>query len=218
MSILLPPSLFDLNTMDQLAAAVAEPGYGVFPNLLSSEVQQELIELIEAKEAADKFVPAGVGAGHGLKVRPEIRSDSIIWLDPDNPEPIAETWTEGMQSLCQHFRSQLYLSVWTYEGHLARYPAEGFYKAHLDRHAQTLSREISIIAYLNNDWQQTDGGQLRIYTDKEQGIAGPSLDVLPQAGTVVVFRSADFWHEVLPSKRPRLSVTGWLRGREELPI
>ena len=123
-----------------------------------------------------------------------------------------------MNSLCEHFRSQLYLSVWTYEGHLARYPAEGFYKAHLDRHAKTLNREISIIAYLNNDWQETDGGQLRIYTNKEQGMDGPSLDVLPQAGTVVIFRSADFWHEVLPSKRPRLSVTGWLRGREELPI
>jgi hypothetical protein len=30
----------------------------------------------------------------------------------------------------------------------------------------------------------------------------------------VIIRSADFWHEVRTSKRPRLSLTGWLRGRE----
>ena len=64
----------------------------------------------------------------------------------------------------------------------------------------------------------TDGGQLRLYTDPAKGAAGPFLDVFPQAGTVVIFRSADFWHEVMPSARVRLSLTGWLRGREELPI
>ena len=207
-----PPLNFD--SMDLLIEAIAEPGYGVFPNLLSLETQRSLTEMMATNESKDTFVKATVGKGEGGQVRPEIRSDSIFWLDTENPDPISKNWIEGMNTLCERFRSQLFLPVSSYEGHLARYPATGFYKAHLDRHAKTLAREISIIVYLNQDWTSDDGGHLRIYTDSEQGIKGPFIDVLPEAGTVVIFRSALFWHEVLPSKRPRLSLTGWLRGRE----
>ncbi len=169
---------------------------------------------MDDKLAADKLVRAGVGAGHETQVRSEIRSDSIIWLDRSDPTPIVETWLNGMNDLNEHFRRYLFLSVWSYEGHLAHYPGGGFYKAHLDRHSQTQARQLSIITYLNNDWEESDGGQLRLYTDQELGVKGPFIDVLPKAGTVVIFRSGDFWHEVLPSKRDRMSLTGWLRGRD----
>lgn len=203
--------------MDHLTAAVAEPGYGVFPNLLSPEIQHDLIQLMTNKLAAESMVRAGVGAGQDKQVRSEIRSDSIFWLEPDDSDATASSWIKAMASLCEYFRSQLFLPLCSYEGHLARYPASGFYKPHLDRHSKTQTRQISIIAYLNEDWVESDGGQLRLYTDIELGVLGPFIDVIPQAGTVVIFRSADFWHEVMPSNRPRLSLTGWLRGREELP-
>jgi Rps23 Pro-64 3,4-dihydroxylase Tpa1-like proline 4-hydroxylase len=48
----------------------------------------------------------------------------------------------------------------------------------------------------------------------------PRKNKQPQLGQALyrfILRSAGFWHEVMPSKRPRLSLTGWLRGREELP-
>ena len=38
-------------------------------------------------------------------------------------------------------------------------------------------------------------------------------DVLPEGGTLVCFLSQRFWHEVLPARRERLSLTGWFRGR-----
>ncbi len=99
----------------------------------------------------------------------------------------------------------------SYEGHLARYPVGGFYKPHLDQHHGSPTRQISIIAYLNTDWQPGDGGELRLYTSPTEGIHGPFIDFAPTAGTIIAFRSADFWHEVLPAKAPRLSLTGWLR-------
>ncbi|MDB9741954.1 2OG-Fe(II) oxygenase [Akkermansiaceae bacterium] len=214
----LPPTsdnpLFDKATMELLATAIAEDGYGIFPHLLSADVQQGLIELMVAKEAEDEFVAAGVGRGQETKVNSEIRNDSIIWLDDDSSSAIAHTYINGMHRLCEFFREFLFLSVFTYEGHLARYPAAGFYKPHLDRHEKTLAREISIISYLNTDWDESDGGQLRLFTDPSLGVNGPHIDVSPQAGTVVIFRSATFWHEVLPSKKTRLSLTGWLRGRD----
>ncbi|MBK1791093.1 2OG-Fe(II) oxygenase [Persicirhabdus sediminis] len=210
-----PSTIFADSSLDELAASVAEPGFGIFPKLLSANIQNDLIKLMTDKVQSDSLVQAGVGAGHEMKVRAEIRNDSIYWFDPDDPAPMANKWIVAMDGICQHFRQHLFLSLWSYEGHLARYPAGGFYKAHLDRHAKTLAREITVIAYLNEDWLASDGGQLRLYTDSNLGINGPFIDVLPEAGTVVIFRSADFWHEVKPAKRARLSLTGWLRGREE---
>ena len=62
--------------------------------------------------------------------------------------------------------------------------------------------------YLNDGWQAEDGGQLRLYLAD-----GQVRDVLPEAGTLVVFLSADIPHEVLPASRDRLSLTGWFRRR-----
>jgi SM-20-related protein len=37
-----------------------------------------------------------------------------------------------------------------------------------------------------------------------------ALDILPQAGKLVCFRSDQIEHEVLPATRPRMSITGWM--------
>ena len=204
---------FSLSSLNQLATAIADPGYGVFHNFLSDAMQQDLMQLMTDKIASQELVRGGVGAGSELQVRGEIRSDSIFWLDADDMTPSSIAWLQNMDALSENFRRQLFLPIISYEGHLARYPAKGFYKKHLDRHSKTMSREISIITYLNKDWQEEDGGQLRLYTDTTQGGNGKFIDVFPEAGTMVIFRSADFWHEVMPSKKSRLSLTGWLRGR-----
>ena len=198
--------------MELIATALAEKGYGVFPDLVPDKTQRELVQVMEIEESKDLFVSAGVGRGINKKVRSEIRNDSIIWLDENNGASICKTYVEGMNSLCEYLRRSLFLSVWAYEGHLARYPANGYYKPHLDRHSKTATRQISVILYLNKDWQESDGGQLRLYTDFFKGVDGPYIDILPISGTIVVFRSADFWHEVISSMRPRISLTGWLNG------
>lgn len=207
----------DPHALETLTRAIADPGYGVFPDFLSAETVADLTALIMEKIAADELERAGVGKGEAAKVRSEIRSDSIFWLEPGDPSPVTGAWLASMDGLCAHLRASLFLPVESYEGHLARYPANGFYKPHLDQHQQSLARQITIITYLNGDWSEDDGGLLRLYTDPVTGTSGGHIDVLPRAGTVVVFRSADFWHEVLASRRDRLSLTGWLRTREGLP-
>jgi SM-20-related protein len=42
--------------------------------------------------------------------------------------------------------------------------------------------------------------------------------VLPQAGSLLLFLSADMPHEVLPASRDRLSLTGWFRRRGNGPL
>jgi SM-20-related protein len=72
---------------------------------------------------------------------------------------------------------------------------------------------VSIILYLNDSWKEADGGQLRLYLPQDDGTERVE-DVLPIGGRLVVFLSAEVPHEVLPTHKPRLSITGWLRNTD----
>jgi SM-20-related protein len=62
--------------------------------------------------------------------------------------------------------------------------------------------------YLNSGWTGTDGGELVLYKDD---FDREGIKVIPLLGTVVVFLSEEFPHEVLPAKRDRYSIAGWFR-------
>jgi len=64
---------------------------------------------------------------------------------------------------------------------------------------------------LNPDWAADDEGFLRLYLEGPG--ATPFEDVLPVGGTLVCFLSGRFHHEVLSSRRERLSATGWFTRR-----
>ena len=70
------------------------------------------------------------------------------------------------------------------------------------------NRVLSVVAYLNSSWSQDDGGELVLYRD-EQDAEG--IKVTPLNGTLVIFLSEEFPHEVLPANRDRYSVAGWFR-------
>jgi SM-20-related protein len=95
---------------------------------------------------------------------------------------------------------------------LAVYPPGSFYRRHLDQFRGVGERTVTTILYLNQDWIQPDGGQLRIYTDPVD--QRRYEEVLPLGGRLVTFLSARFLHEVLPARRDRLSITGWFKKRD----
>ena len=72
-------------------------------------------------------------------------------------------------------------------------------------------RTVTAILYLNNDWKESDGGLLRFYPKGES--VEDHIDIQPRAGTFVTFLSHDYWHEVLPGNRDRMSITGWFKRR-----
>jgi SM-20-related protein len=84
------------------------------------------------------------------------------------------------------------------------YPVGSFYKRHLDQFKQDDHRKLSLICYLNEDWKETHGGQLRMHLPLGM------VDVLPIGGKLVCFRSDMIEHEVLPATRERYSLTGWI--------
>jgi hypothetical protein len=90
------------------------------------------------------------------------------------------------------------------ELHFAVYPAGAAYATHVDRFRDADSRVLSVVLYLNEAWSEADGGELRLYL--EAGPRAPCVDVVPHGGTLVVFLSDRFPHEVLPARRERLSL------------
>jgi len=98
----------------------------------------------------------------------------------------------------------------------AYYPNGGFYRRHLDAIPQSVSilRSYSLLLYLNVDWKEGDGGNLRIHLDsggdaKPPGEADNFVDVRPEGGTLVLFRSDVVAHEVLDTVKERMAVVGW---------
>ena len=67
---------------------------------------------------------------------------------------------------------------------------------------------LSVVTYLNDEWQTTDGGELALYANDQDNTG---VRVLPEKGTIVIFLSEVFPHEVLTAKRERHSVAGWFR-------
>jgi SM-20-related protein len=103
---------------------------------------------------------------------------------------------------------RLFLGLFSFESHYAHYAPGAYYKRHYDAFRGEANRVLSVVCYLNPNWSASDGGELVLYRD-EQDREG--LKVVPLYGTVVVFLSEEFPHEVLPASRDRYSVAGWFR-------
>jgi len=191
---------------------LAERGWSLQPAFIAQTLTQELAEECRARAAAGALAPAGVGRGDGLQVREGVRGDRIQWLEPGQ-SPASDQYLQCLDALRQALNQGLYLGLEDFEGHFALYPPGAFYQKHVDRFRDDDRRTVSVVFYLNPDWQAEQGGALRLYLED-----GRTQDVLPQAGTLAVFLSADLPHEVLPASRERLSLTGWFRRRGEQPL
>lgn len=189
------------NSFETIADGLADKGYAVFDNFLSPPTIQDVLSLDLFRE--EQLKKAGIGK-ENKQINEGIRGDFIKWIDKmDTPEPI-KAYTNKLDALYVFLNQSLYLSLKDYEVHLAMYPAGSFYKRHLDQFKDDDHRKLSIILYLNPDWHELHGGQLRMYLEKE------TIDLLPLAGRLVCFRSDLIEHEVLPATRTRMSITGWM--------
>jgi SM-20-related protein len=190
-------------SLQQLGGDLAGQGYSIQPRSLEQEICVRLLADAKKLDESGRLRPAGVGR-EGVEVS-SIRSDRIVWLEP-GLAPVIDGSLSLMNQLRLHLNRQLYLGLVGYEGHLACYGPGAGYRKHLDRIKGSDARVLTLIVYLNPDWDNQDGGQLRLYLPD-----GNSLDVMPSAGTLVAFLAQDYWHEVLPGRRERWAITGWFR-------
>lgn len=196
----------------QLIDDLAERGWSQQTDFLPQSLTARLAEECRARAAAGQLNPAGVGRAAGQVVNEGIRGDHILWLEPGQSEA-GDQYLAAMDVLRQTLNRQFFLGLEDLECHFAFYAPGAYYLRHLDRFRDDDLRTVTVVLYLNDDWQAGEGGALRLYLGD-----GSTRDVLPEAGTLACFLSGDFPHEVLPATRDRLSLTGWFRRRSAAPL
>lgn len=195
---------------DTLIDGILEQGYGIADDFLTPDEVKALATRLRERREQGQFRAAGIGNQH-TTVEKQIRGDEIHWLDRAEATPEELTFLDRVDAFVQYVNRTCYLGLRDYEFHFALYPAGTFYKRHLDQFRTDSRRRLSVICYLNANWQETDGGQLALYLPAEDGTE-QTLTVAPVGGRLVCFESGKLEHEVLPATRERLSVTGWLKN------
>jgi len=190
---------------DAIADGLATNGYAVADQFLSQHEVDAILHAGGFQTNAD-FKKAGIGNKQSLQIQEAIRGDYIKWLDRNNSPEAIRVYLQRLEELIQYLNRSLFLSLKDFEVHMTVYPVGSFYKRHLDQFKKDDHRKLSVILYLNNQWEE-HGGQLRMYLPDQ------TKDVLPLAGRLVIFRSDEIEHEVLPATRERLSITGWVLDR-----
>jgi SM-20-related protein len=196
------------DSIESLVAELGEHGWAVTDEFLADAEWRALAEDSRQLWLEGAFRQAGVGRGPSFALRPDIRRDRVCWLEPESVTPAQQGYLDRIEALRLAINRKLYLGLFAFEAHLTVYPPGAFYHRHLDRFRDAPHRTVSVILYLNSGWTAADGGALRLYPDD-----GTTRDILPRGGTLAVFLSDRFEHEVLPATRERMSITGWLGRR-----
>jgi len=198
-----PPD--DGGLFKRIACGIESLGYVILPTALPDPISDSLLHYLSQQEA-ERFHRARIGRGVEQTRNQFIRRDRIAWMDPAHPQAIA--WFNWTSQLQHYLNRRLFLGLFSFESHFAHYQPGDFYKKHLDAFRGESNRVLSLVTYLNRGWEPGQGGELVIYApDDGEEIAR----VTPTFGTLVIFLSEEFPHEVLAAQRDRYSVAGWFR-------
>jgi len=189
---------------DAIADGLATDGIAVVDDFLNSVEINAICNEDDFKNGMLRFKKAGIGQAQEKQINEGIRGDYIQWIDPVAASSSIQIYLERISQLRLFLNQSLFLSLKDAEIHKTIYPPGSFYKRHLDQFKKDDHRKLSVICYLNEEWKEVDGGQLRVY------FPDVSRDFFPIAGRLVCFRSDLLEHEVLPTQRARMSLTGWM--------
>ncbi|MES2769246.1 MAG: 2OG-Fe(II) oxygenase [Bdellovibrionota bacterium] len=205
--------------IDRILTDIQNKGFSVQEHIFAKEdllsLKTDILNAYHNNSLAEYSLKAA-GIGKNADLQKNIRGDQIHWLQKEHLSSTQEIVWDFLETLKVHFNQNLFFGLKGFETHVTVYPVNTFYKKHIDQFRLTGQgmesidskfRKISFILYLNEDWEQSDGGELRLFdfNDQEKEIT----TVLPQFGRGVFFLSEDFPHEVLETRRERVSMTGW---------
>jgi SM-20-related protein len=200
----------------QIIEQLATRGWSLTPDYMGPQDTQALALEAERYYLDQEMFRAGVGRNLGYRVDRAVRSDYVRWLDPHCADGVLGGYFERLAALKAALNLDLFMGLFDLECHMAIYPPGARYARHLDAFQGGSLRTLSCILYLNADWSAGDGGQLRIYTQPEEETQ--FVEIPPLGGQLVTFLSDRFSHEVLPTRRRRISISGWFRRRPSQPL
>lgn len=201
--------------LDELASGLSEHGWMSVDarSWLGTNLLAALKQEVQILDRTDAMKKAGIGRANDLVRDRSVRRDKIAWLQGVTAPQAA--LFEFFERIRQGLNQRLFLGLKRFETHYATYHSGDFYKQHLDSFKGRASRVVSLVLYLNEDWQAADGGALQLFNrDNDHEVCGT---VLPEAGRMALFMSEEIPHEVLPANRTRYSLACWFR-QDEVPL
>ena len=190
---------------DLLIDSYLSDGIGIAPAFLTQKLSGGLQQNIMQLQKDELMTAAGIGNKEVKDANQQMRSDKIYWLDRKHDNVFENEFLHHVENFIERLNSTCYAGINAYEFHYAVYEPGNFYKRHKDQFKNDDNRKFSLITYLNNNWQQADGGQLQVYKDNTM------QQIQPHAQTAVLFKSNETEHEVIKANRSRMSITGWLK-------
>ncbi|MFE8034829.1 2OG-Fe(II) oxygenase [Thiohalocapsa marina] len=155
---------------------------------------------------------AGIGREQAHQLNRFVRQDDTRWLEPGNA--VDAGFLDWIEAIRLGLNRRLFLGLFDYEAHYARYQPGAFYKKHLDAFdTASRNRVLSTVLYLNPNWPASNGGELLLYASDGEALLER---VLPGFGRLAIFLSERFPHEVLPTRATRFSIAGWFRVNTSL--
>ena len=195
------PTLTDW--LEQIAPPFYQQGFVVLEQAIPADLCWALYQDVQQKT----LTAAGVGRQGQHQLNQQVRRDHTAWLSQNNPVQLQ--YLQLMAQLQQDMNQRCFLGLIDFEAHYARYQQGDFYQKHLDAFVGRSNRVLSTVCYLNTVEQ---GGELLIYDEQDQLLTR----VQPKAGTLVIFESCRFPHEVLPATQSRYSIAGWFRHNSSI--
>ncbi len=190
---------------DILIDSYLENKVGIDECFLSDALSKGLQQNIYQLEKDGLMTAAGIGNETIKDAQQKMRGDKIYWMDKCHDNIYEQAFLQQIESFIEHLNKTCYTGINGYEFHYAVYEEGCYYKKHKDQFKNDSNRKYSLINYLNENWLEEDGGQLRVYQeDVVQQIS-------PKAQTAVFFKSDEMVHEVMEANRSRMSITGWLK-------
>jgi len=165
------------------------------------------------------------------------RGDKLLWMEEQGlsvasggkgPAPTVALLERavvdiGMQLDGRLQRSRLGIRITERcDGMLACYDGAGAaYGPHVDNadgDGRVDGRVLTVVVYLNPDWDKANGGELAIFEPSRGEIGDSDMEgqwrtVWPEAGTLVLFRADRTLHEVRPSQARRFAFSVWFCGQ-----
>ena len=204
-----------------------DDGYVIIEDFLPTESWMEALrgDVLNLRDEK-KFKIAKIGQDSTNTLNEEIRVAETCFIGREKPElqdvpnPVREKLYDILETLRVDLESagQTSLDPNLSEFLYAYYPKGGFYRRHRDaiRGSASYLREYSILLYLNEESYDPDidGGRLRMHFDSggdflPAGEAPLFQDVDAYGGTLVIFESDRFPHEVSDTVAERFAVVGW---------
>lgn len=198
--------------MKKIVDDLISTGISNIEQIFETDLLEELHKEILKYDQENDLQNAKIGRLKNHVLAQKIRRDKIKWLDGNTSAQ--KSFFEKLEYMRVELNKSLMLGLFDIEAHFAVYKKGDFYKKHHDSFKGNENRIISLVIYLNKNWQENDGGVLNIYKNLDDDKAISSVS--PKWGKAILFLSEEVPHEVTMSNKTRYSIAAWFRVRQTL--